>query len=66
MAYFTDMNTEGFKQSDLDALNQAMDIILAGDEDDMDHVSDRLNNLWTDGATADTLVAAYRKQFPNG
>lgn len=65
MARFTDMNTEGFEQADLDALNAALDTVLGGAEDDMSHVSDRLNNLWVKGATADDLVAAYWAQFPS-
>lgn len=66
MIKFTDSNTEGFSQADLDTLNDAYVAILGGDEDDEDHVADRLNNLWTEGADADELVRRYRERFPRG
>lgn len=66
MTKFNENNTEGFNKAELDALNSAYTTILAGGEDDMNHVADRLNNLWAEGTTADDLVRRYRERFPRG
>lgn len=60
MAYFTDMNTEGFTESDLETLNEAMDILIADGWDEQ-AATDKLNNAWCGGETAAELVAYISK-----
>lgn len=64
MARFTERNTEGFSASDLETLNAAIDELAAlGVDDDMDRVSDRLNNIWFEGATVEDLVTEAKRFF---
>ncbi len=64
MARFTENNTEGFSSTDLSALNAAYDAMLSeGFDDDMNRLSDRLNNVWFEGATAEELTAACKEQM---
>lgn len=57
MTYFTDMNTEGFSETDLQNLNAAHDRMIAEGYDAKD-AGDRLNNAWDADMTADELFAA--------
>lgn len=62
MAYFTENNTEGFTAEELATLNAALDRLAElGIHDDMDSVSDRINNAWFKGATVEDLVDAVRQ-----
>lgn len=63
MARFTENNTEGFTAAELAELNRALDMLDAeGYANDENHVSDFLNNAWFNGASADELVAAYKRE----
>ncbi len=58
---WTQENTEGFTDADLVALNFALEALAAEFEDvDPANLNDMLNNAWTDGADANTLIAAVR------
>jgi len=62
MVRFTENNTEGFTAQDIDTLNAALNrLVELGLSDDMNYLSDRLNNAWFEGATVDDLVATVRK-----
>lgn len=64
MARFTENNTEGFSAADLSTLNSALDILIEdGIDDDMNRVSDALNNAWFEDASADELVAIVKNRF---
>jgi len=65
---FHDDNTQGYSPDDLDALNEAHEILMADTdetnefmfEQDWKNYVDRLHNAWFDGATVEQLVAAVR------
>ena len=59
MNHFTQDNTEGFTDNEIELLNAAMDIVLDGstDEDDIKNAADRVNNNYTgNGDTAESLA----------
>ena len=66
MTKFTESNTEGFTNSELDVLNaayeQIMETVDPEFEDDTHAVSDGLNNSWIQGDTVESLVARFHKQ----
>lgn len=62
---FTKLNTEGFTDNELKILNTALERILEspwfqnGDADEREKVaSDRLNNAWVPGISAEELIEA--------
>lgn len=60
MARFTQDNTNGFTDADISILNAALDRIKhCGISDDMNRISDKLNNLWFEGVTIEQLVTMY-------
>ena len=53
---FTSDNTEGFTAADLNIMNEALEILIAGGMDEK-NASDRINNNWQpDGNTVTALV----------
>lgn len=61
MTKFTEYNTTGFTSNEIDTLNAAYDELLPEFGDEMNQLSDRLNNIWQADMTADDLVARIRK-----
>jgi hypothetical protein len=61
MTKWTEDNTEGFTEAELDELNAAQaELELVTDWDET-NIADLLNNAWVPGSTAEALVAAVRK-----
>jgi glycosyltransferase A (GT-A) superfamily protein (DUF2064 family) len=61
MTKWTEDNTEGFTEAELDELNAAQaELELLTDWDEQ-NISDLLNDAWVPGATAESLVAAVRE-----
>ena len=59
MTTWTEDNTEGFTAAELDAMNDAQERLeSAFGGVDSKHISDRLNNAFCPGMTADDLVEA--------
>jgi len=59
MNHFTQDNTEGFTDNEIELLNAAMEIVLDGstDEDDIKNAADRVNNNYTgNGDTVESLA----------
>jgi hypothetical protein len=59
MNHFTQDNTEGFTDSEIELMNAAMEIVLDGstDEDDIKNAADRVNNNYTgNGDTVESLA----------
>ena len=54
MAFTTD-NTNGFSNTDLTMMNDALAIRMARGEDEKT-AHDAINNAWFEGATADDLI----------
>ena len=67
MTQFTDSNTDGFTQSDLDVLNAAYEVVMQNAEFEADtHAySDGILNAWVEGDTVDTLVERFRRNHPS-
>lgn len=59
MPYFTDMNTEGFSEADLENLNTAHERMVSEGYDAKD-AGDRLNNAWREGMSAADLYTAAK------
>ena len=60
MNYFTQDNTEGLSDAEIEMLNAAMEIVLdsSADEDDIKNAADRVNNNYT--GNSDTVESLAR------
>jgi len=59
MNHFTQDNTEGFTDSEIEMMNAAMEIVLDGstDENDIKNAADRVNDNYTgNGDTVESLA----------
>jgi hypothetical protein len=66
MTRFTEQNTEGFTSEELAEMNKALDMLAdEGRDDDMNHISDFINNAYVPGMTAVEYVAAYKARQPH-
>ena len=64
MTHWTEENTEGFTADEIETLNVAQARIEAANPGiDPTNIADRLNNVWTPGATVETLIedAGFQK-----
>lgn len=59
-AYFTDENTDGFSEADLDMMNVAAVILHCTTGADASNICDALNNAWYAGIEIEDLLSSAR------